>query len=592
MSEASPPALPAWVYKRDGRLVPFDADKISRALFAAGESLGRPDPFLARELADGVVHFLADESDGTPSTTAQVAELVVKVVRELGQPALAEAFAQFARQRDRQAAPPALGPSAGVGRPGPAAPAGEVVLRFATTTPLAEVLPACARAYTLQAVFTRDLVAAQADGLITLTGLEAPGELAGCLLGARPQAGGLLAAVEEARRFAGRFLALDGPEYLLAGSGRLGEPDARDFARELAVGLRSTGLEAVVNLNSAAPPSWADDLAEGPLFAGQRRVPGAEHLARLADVLTRELLLGPEVAGRARIDWHLAERDFADSPLGRARLVAAVRWALEGLPLAFVLDRPRRPVVLAEGVDRQRPAVLLTVGLHLPLLARKAEGDPERFLQEKLPSLARLALSAAVQKRAFLRRQERARPERPGDAPAVTSGFLLDRARLVVAPVGLDAVTYTFTGRGLCAGGAALDFGRRLVQRLREVLRQDGRSSHLETCLDGPFRFHLGDTPGQAPGGESGSGPWPAAENAAGLTPWDGTAPVRNQLRAGGVLHAAAEGGTLALFVPPDQVPAPEQVADWLWTAWHETQVVRLRLVRAAPAHRQLTFGG
>ena len=43
-------APPAWVQKRDGRLEPFDADKISRALFAASESLGRPDAFLAREL--------------------------------------------------------------------------------------------------------------------------------------------------------------------------------------------------------------------------------------------------------------------------------------------------------------------------------------------------------------------------------------------------------------------------------------------------------------------------------------------------------------------------------------------------------------
>src|SRR6516225_5509322 len=99
MSEASPPALPAWVYKRDGRLVPFEADKISRALFAAGEGLGRPDAFLARELADGVVHFLTVECEGATPTTKQIAELVVKVVRELGQPALAEAFARFGEQR-------------------------------------------------------------------------------------------------------------------------------------------------------------------------------------------------------------------------------------------------------------------------------------------------------------------------------------------------------------------------------------------------------------------------------------------------------------------------------------------------------------
>ena len=53
------PGPPAWVREhRDGQFVPFDADKISRALFAASESLGRTDAFLARELADGVVRFL------------------------------------------------------------------------------------------------------------------------------------------------------------------------------------------------------------------------------------------------------------------------------------------------------------------------------------------------------------------------------------------------------------------------------------------------------------------------------------------------------------------------------------------------------
>src|SRR5437763_17091401 len=47
VSETSPAtALPAWLYKRDGRLVPFEPDKISQSLFGATESLGRPDAFL------------------------------------------------------------------------------------------------------------------------------------------------------------------------------------------------------------------------------------------------------------------------------------------------------------------------------------------------------------------------------------------------------------------------------------------------------------------------------------------------------------------------------------------------------------------
>ena len=104
----STPVPPTWVRKRDGRLVPFNADKISQALFAASENLGRPDAFLARELADGVVHFLAGEVEGTTPTTTQIADLTIKIVRELGQPALAQAFSSFSRQKsvsDKQPSP-------------------------------------------------------------------------------------------------------------------------------------------------------------------------------------------------------------------------------------------------------------------------------------------------------------------------------------------------------------------------------------------------------------------------------------------------------------------------------------------------------
>ena len=93
--------LPAWVRKRDGTIVAFEPDKISRALFAASESLGQPDAFLARELADGVVHFLAAELDDATPSTQRIAEVVVKVVRELGQPAIAQAFADGAWVRTR-----------------------------------------------------------------------------------------------------------------------------------------------------------------------------------------------------------------------------------------------------------------------------------------------------------------------------------------------------------------------------------------------------------------------------------------------------------------------------------------------------------
>src|SRR4051812_39273556 len=122
MSDPSMTVL-SWVRKRHGGLAPFEADRISRALFAATEALGRPNAFLARELTDGVVHFLADEAGSVP-TTEQIGEAVVTVVRELGHPALARVFADEAARR-RQA-------------PKPAAPT-EVVYRFPAGAPLDQV---------------------------------------------------------------------------------------------------------------------------------------------------------------------------------------------------------------------------------------------------------------------------------------------------------------------------------------------------------------------------------------------------------------------------------------------------------------------
>src|ERR1700685_1670147 len=84
--------LPSWVIKPDSRREPFDGDRISTALFAATELAGQPDTFLARELADGVLHFLAADWVDDPIPVGELVDAIVKVVRELGHPLLAKAF--------------------------------------------------------------------------------------------------------------------------------------------------------------------------------------------------------------------------------------------------------------------------------------------------------------------------------------------------------------------------------------------------------------------------------------------------------------------------------------------------------------------
>lgn len=477
------PTLPAFVRCRDGRLIPFDPDIISRTLFQATARLGRPDAFLARELTDGLLHFLATDADPIP-TTEQIRELAIKVVRELGQPALAAALSEQ---------PPATPPTPG-------------------------------------SLFGPDLVAAHHDGLLVLGGLDTPLELASCVLKPPDR-------VATLRQVCGQTAVIDGPEHVLTEQGG----SVSDFARELVEGLHAAHLKAVVNLNTSPPP-WADDLAEGPLFAAQRRTPDPNDVARTAEQLLEMLTVDP-----VRVDWHLSAEDFA--PDRRPRLHRVVERALAQYAIGFVFDRPRRAIALAEGVDRRHPAVLLSVGLDLHQLAvqvlpglrvgqgRVDDAAVQRFLS-KLPSLARMALSAALQKRDYLRRQAH-------DRPALTRGFLLDRARLMVTPIGLEKLVQLLLGRGLGSGSGTLELTRRVVGRLRDVLRVEGQAVRLTTCLDG-------------------------LDEAA----WNAGATVEQQLQTAGHLHAGGDTGTAILGVQPELTV--EAAADLLRLAWERTEVVRL----------------
>src|SRR5207302_1509153 len=202
---------PAWISKRDGRLVPFEADKISQSLFAAGESLNRPDAFTARELTDGVLHFLAAELNGSVPNTSQVADVVIKVVRELGQSAIADAYANFAGRRH-------LVPKFQVGNkreerneearnePGKAVgkkerkelPSPEVAVRHDPRLLMRAVTGNCFQDYSLRHIFTRDIAAAHEEGLVTIAGLETPFEIQGGVL-APVEIGRLVETIEECR---------------------------------------------------------------------------------------------------------------------------------------------------------------------------------------------------------------------------------------------------------------------------------------------------------------------------------------------------------------------------------------------------------
>jgi hypothetical protein len=444
--------LPSLVYKRDGRLVPFEADKISQSLYAATEELGRPSAFLARELTDGVLHFLAADAEVNPPATSQIADLVAKVVRELGQPALAQMYAD--RQHGKQQEAPALVPH----------PRSAATFQFSTEEAPAAVVRQCLRSYSLQAVFARDLAAAHEEGLVSICGLENPEEFARQVV-EPPNPDNWLALLD----VPARTIVFDSPELALT------ESTARSWLLGLATFCECSGRSALLNLHVATPPAWADPGAKGPLFDAGTGVADA-HTTAISNLLLDEI---QRLNNRSvRVDWHLSETDFRPGNLDRLEDLA--RRAVENQWLGFALDRPRRPVALAAGLDRRGAAVLQDVGLDLPHFLGLAGVDHDgRLFLEKLPSLARMAVRTGIQKRNYLR-------SRGGERPLLARGFLLERARLVVNPMGLNQAVETLLGQGIMASKLSLDLGQRLIQVLRDTFQKESVATNLDIVIDGP----------------------------------------------------------------------------------------------------------
>ncbi len=550
--DANLPALPSWVRHRDGRTEPFDADRINRSLFAATERLGTPDAFLARELTDGVLHFLAQETDEGVITAEQIDETLVKVVRELGQPQLARSYAERPRpQPQAPVAEPAMSTAPGTG---PALDHIRGWLQSATGP--AELARRCAapalETYCLEHVFTKNLIAAHREGLLRLENLDLPVEMAAAVIKVVPEtsrSGGasVLELVEQARAHVGGVLALDAPERLLAQRGsRIG--DAAVLVRELGWAARSLGLQVVLNLGSETAPDWAEDLAEGPLFANHRHAEDTERVRAHLDALLDLLLVQEEL----HLSWHLAERDF-EEPEGRRRLARLVRRALSGAPVTFAIDRPRHPAVLGPGLDRSHSAVVQWVGLGLPALLQRlrAASEPEAFAN-KVMSLARLAVSGGVQKREFVRRH--GRPDRPP--------FLLDRGHVAIHLLGLPETLAALFGPDPWARSETPAFVLQLFRRLQETLDHEARHVHLSGLLcetGGPTGTPLAAVSGKA------------------------------RLRTLGRLHNVLGRGTAFVSHQKGDSPDPAEWIELLHHVWKQTAICQVRFIAALDDGKQLT---
>ena len=87
------------VRKRDGRLVPFDAERITRAIFRAARETGIPDRDLAERATELAVGDLTTSFDGRPPGIEDIQDAVERALMGMGRPEVARRYVIYRRGR-------------------------------------------------------------------------------------------------------------------------------------------------------------------------------------------------------------------------------------------------------------------------------------------------------------------------------------------------------------------------------------------------------------------------------------------------------------------------------------------------------------
>lgn len=453
MEEPSALQLPSFLRHASGLLEPFDPDRVHLLLYRATQNLGRPDTFLSRELTDGLLPFLAERVVGDTVDAAELTEVVVTALRELGHPSLAQTvgLSLFDAEPVRIASTTATNPWSLVAQ--------AIQQRIPWRKIVNPFLTREAEAYSLRDVYPASVADAHREGLLTLGQLTAPRELGAVLL--RWPGQGILNAFSEARSYIGDAIVLDSPECepsLLARS----PEDQLSALREAALACQVLDLQLAVHLRVRPAPGWSQE-AVPLLFPMSPEEDGTavEHLRG------RFLNLAGEFPEVIQVTWHVPAQHHTTSAEETTPLAP---WFGSGRMVRLQHDRGRQDAHFQAGLNRRQTALLQTIDLHVDRLTQRQKlGLEPEALAGKILSLARLALSAAKARRDFLRRWQL-----PG-WPA----FLLDQAHVCLRLCGLDSAL-----EPLHEGNDPFALHEALVRRLPAVLQREAWAMNLTALVE------------------------------------------------------------------------------------------------------------
>ncbi|MBI4016359.1 MAG: vitamin B12-dependent ribonucleotide reductase [Candidatus Aenigmarchaeota archaeon] len=89
------------IVKRDGRIVDFDTEKITNAIFSAAQSVGGNDRALAESLTQKVLHYLTSKYTGTNPTVEEVQDAVEKILVENGHAKTVKAYILYREEHKK-----------------------------------------------------------------------------------------------------------------------------------------------------------------------------------------------------------------------------------------------------------------------------------------------------------------------------------------------------------------------------------------------------------------------------------------------------------------------------------------------------------